>query len=52
MAKIVRKVGQITAYQTKPYVGSSQIFDFGVENGKEGDREPAAPDEDDDARGE
>lgn len=29
MAAIVRKLGQITAYQTKPYVGSSQILDLG-----------------------
>ena len=29
MAAIVRKIGQITAYQTKPYVGSSQILDIG-----------------------
>jgi PAS domain S-box-containing protein len=29
MASIVRKIGQITAYQTKPYVGSSQILDIG-----------------------
>ncbi len=29
MASIVRKIGQITSYQTKPYVGSSQILDLG-----------------------
>ncbi|MBI5509778.1 MAG: PAS domain S-box protein [Deltaproteobacteria bacterium] len=34
MAAIVKKIGQITAYQTKPYVGSSQILDLGVANGE------------------
>ncbi|MBN1959976.1 MAG: PAS domain S-box protein [Deltaproteobacteria bacterium] len=28
MAAIVRKIGQITAYQTKPYIGGSQILDL------------------------
>jgi PAS domain S-box-containing protein len=28
MATIVKRIGQITAYQTKPYVGSSQIIDI------------------------
>jgi PAS domain S-box-containing protein len=37
MAKIVRKIGQITAYQTKPYVGSSQIFDLGMGDEQEGE---------------
>ena len=26
MAAIVRKIGQITAYETQPYVGASQIL--------------------------
>ncbi len=29
MAAIVKRIGQLTAYQTKPYVGSSQIMDIG-----------------------
>jgi PAS domain S-box-containing protein len=33
MASIVRKIGQITAYQTKPYVGTSQILDIGADGG-------------------
>ncbi|MBI3179718.1 MAG: hypothetical protein HYZ27_08650 [Deltaproteobacteria bacterium] len=28
MASIVKRIGQITAYQTKAYVGSSQIMDL------------------------
>jgi hypothetical protein len=36
MASIVRKIGQITAYQTKPYVGSSQILDIGAGGACEG----------------
>lgn len=35
MASIVRKIGQITAYQTKPYVGTSQILDIGANGGGE-----------------
>ncbi|MEE8408719.1 MAG: PAS domain S-box protein [Myxococcota bacterium] len=36
MASIVRKIGQITAYETKPYVGSSKILDLG-EDSEEGE---------------
>ena len=28
MAAIVKKIGQITAYETKPYVGGAQILDL------------------------
>lgn len=39
MASIVRKVGQITSYETKPYVGGSTILDLGEhqETGEDGD---------------
>jgi signal transduction histidine kinase len=36
MAGIVRKIGQITSYQTKPYVGSSQILDLSGSSGPGG----------------
>jgi PAS domain S-box-containing protein len=39
MASIVRKIGQITAYQTKPYVGSSQILDIGEDDENEPPKE-------------
>ena len=32
MAQIVRRIGQITAYETKAYVGSSKILDFGSQD--------------------
>ena len=35
MAQIVRKVGQITAYNTKPYVGGAQIIDLDGKTKKE-----------------
>ncbi len=35
MAEIVKKIGQITAYETKPYVGGSQILDLGAVGGDE-----------------
>ena len=41
MAGIVRKIGQITAYQTKPYVGGSQILDLDSAGEERG--EPAKP---------
>jgi signal transduction histidine kinase len=41
MAEIVKKIGRITKYETKPYVGSAQILDLekasGQEQGSEGD---------------
>jgi len=46
MAGIVRKIGQITNYQTKPYVGSSQILDLGDGTGKNGDASALAPPQD------
>ena len=32
MANIVRRIGQITKYETKPYVGKAQILDLGEES--------------------
>jgi signal transduction histidine kinase len=34
MAEIVRKIGQITRYETKSYVGSTQILDLDRSTGK------------------
>jgi PAS domain S-box-containing protein len=36
MAEIVRRIGQITRYETTPYVGETQILDLGRATGKEG----------------
>ncbi|MEK7704590.1 MAG: PAS domain S-box protein [Myxococcota bacterium] len=42
MAAIVRKIGQITAYQTKPYVGDSQIMDLSSASSDEPPTDPEA----------
>jgi hypothetical protein len=36
MAEIVRKIGRITRYETKAYVGSTQILDLDKSTGHDG----------------
>ncbi len=43
MATIVRRIGQITQYQTKPYVGGSQILDLGESPSTPDDAAPPPP---------
>ncbi len=40
MAEIVRKVGSITKYETKSYVGEARILDLERASGPSGEREP------------
>jgi PAS domain S-box-containing protein len=42
MAEIVRKIGRITKYETKPYVGSTMIVDIDRASTRPGPQEPAA----------
>lgn len=41
MAELVRKIGKITLYETKHYVGNSRIFDLERASGEAGDPEKA-----------
>ena len=57
MAEIVRKIGKITKYETKSYVGRARILDLdkasdaddASERPSDGGAEPAAPDATSDA---
>jgi hypothetical protein len=40
MAEIVRKVGKITKYETKSYVGAAKILDLEKATEKEGGEQP------------
>lgn len=40
MAEIVRKIGQLTRYETKSYVGDQRILDLDRASGQEGEPEP------------
>jgi PAS domain S-box-containing protein len=46
MALIVKKIGQITSYETKPYVGGSQILDLGSGQGAGEESDGSEADED------
>jgi len=40
MAEIVRKIGKITKYETKPYVGNAKILDLDKTSSTEEDKQP------------
>jgi hypothetical protein len=45
MAEIVRKIGQLTRYETKSYVGDQRILDLDRASGQEGGPDPDGSEE-------